>query len=173
MAGLSDSRWLEDHYNYYSSFINPIGGYNYKRLYFRTKPFASGKRNIRHAGCMSLGYNIGHYFGGNFGYSLVDHVYLWETSKCFCQAPAKGYWRGNHLGSWDLMTRWQMQSGHQLKAYFQWPWEDGSGIGRRNGWDGIWGIEYVAASPEKHNQRSCNRISRLHQPVRSDTLGAA
>lgn len=143
----TDSRWLEDHYNYYSSFINTNWWYNYKRLYFRTKPSLPVSVTFGMQAACQLGYNIRHYFGGNFGYSLVDHVNLWETIEMLLPSTGEGYWRGNHLGSWDLMARWRMPSGHQLKAYFQWPWEDGSGIGRRNGWDGIWGIEYVAASP--------------------------
>jgi hypothetical protein len=54
----------------------------------------------------------------------------------------EGFVLGNHLGSWDLMARYRMKNDDELKAYFQWPWEDGSGIGKLNGFDGLWGIEY-------------------------------
>ena len=92
MAGLLTSRWLEDHYNYYSSFINTNWWYNYKRLYFRTKTAASGKRNIRHAGCMSASATTSDTdFGGNFGYSLVDHVNLWETLEMLLPSSGEGY----------------------------------------------------------------------------------
>lgn len=55
------------------------------------------------------------------------------------------FYEGNHLGSWDFMARYRFSSGETVRAYFEWPWEDGSGIGRRNGWDGLWGLEYIAA----------------------------
>ncbi|MDE7126254.1 MAG: capsule assembly Wzi family protein, partial [Muribaculaceae bacterium] len=30
----------------------------------------------------------------------------------------------------------------ELSFAFEWPWEDGSGCGKLNGWDGIWGLEW-------------------------------
>lgn len=143
----TDSGWIEDHFNYYSSFINTNWWYNYKRLYFRTKPSLPLSVTFGMQAACQLGYKLTYYFGGGYGFTLVDHVNLWESIEMLLPSTGDGYWRGNHLGSWDMMARWRLPSGHQLKAYFQWPWEDGSGIGRRNGWDGIWGIEYVSASP--------------------------
>lgn len=143
----TDSHWLENHYNYYSSYINDNWWYNYKYLYFRTKPSLPVSVTFGMQAACQLGYHARHYFDGKLLFTNVDHVNLWEAIEMLLPSTGEGYWRGNHLGSWDMMARWRMPSGHQLKAYFQWPWEDGSGIGRRNGWDGIWGVEYVAASP--------------------------
>ena len=52
------------------------------------------------------------------------------------------YYEGGHLGSWDLKATYRFRNGSRLNAYFEWPWEDGSGIGRMNGWDGLWGLQY-------------------------------
>ncbi len=53
-----------------------------------------------------------------------------------------GYYAGNHLGAWDFQARYRFKNNATAKAYFSWPWEDGSGIGKLNGWDGLWGLEY-------------------------------
>ncbi|MDE7397852.1 MAG: capsule assembly Wzi family protein, partial [Muribaculum sp.] len=54
------------------------------------------------------------------------------------------YYAGNHLGSWDIRADWKFGADkrHTISAYVQWPWEDGSGIGKQNGWDGLWGLQY-------------------------------
>ena len=75
-------------------------------------------------------------------------------------ADAKAFWRtfiagsggnsagdsfveGNHLGSWDIALEHKIKdTDKMLRAYTQWLWEDGSGIGKMNGFDGLWGLEY-------------------------------
>jgi hypothetical protein len=74
-------------------------------------------------------------------------------------ADAKAFWRtfiagsggnsagdsfveGNHLGSWDISLEYKFKDGKRMRAYTQWLWEDGSGIGKMNGFDGLWGLEY-------------------------------
>lgn len=52
------------------------------------------------------------------------------------------YVYGNTLGSWDFQARYRLRNNSEIKAYFQWPYEDGTGIGKLNGFDGIWGLEY-------------------------------
>ena len=60
--------------------------------------------------------------------------------------PSEGsgqeYYDGNSLGSWDVKLRYRFNNGSSLSAYFEGPWEDGSGIGRQNGFDGLWGLQY-------------------------------
>ena len=58
------------------------------------------------------------------------------------------YYEGNHLGTWDVMGRYKFRNGHELRVYYQSPWEDGSGIGKLNGWDGMYGIEFRNANPK-------------------------
>ena len=50
--------------------------------------------------------------------------------------------RSSTLGSWDVKVRYRLGGGHELSFVFMGPWEDGSGIGRDNGADGLWGLYY-------------------------------
>ena len=54
----------------------------------------------------------------------------------------QSYYSGSTLGSWDVAFRYRLHNGYTLRAYFQKPFEDGSGIGFLNGFDGVWGLEF-------------------------------
>ena len=43
---------------------------------------------------------------------------------------------------------------HQIQAYLDNPFEDGSGVRKGNGGDGLWGIQYNNSSPERQYIRS-------------------
>lgn len=146
----ADNGWMKDHYNYYNWHINLGGLYTYKRCYFRTKPSQPFS--------LTLGMQMSGLFGGTT--SFYNKGKLSYTEKCpqsvstffkmFLPVRGKGsdYYDGNTLGSWDIVARYRLPQGAQLKAYVEKPWEDGSGIGWQNGFDGLWGIEYVAADPD-------------------------
>lgn len=144
----TDNDWLTERYNYYNSFITTGRWINYKRVYFRTKP--SQPLSV------TVGMQAAAQFAGTQNvYSYGEHT---ETNR----SPLKfkdffdmliprqddEFWAGNHLGSWDLMVRYRLKNGHELKAYMQSPWEDGSGIGKLNGFDGLWGVEYRSADSD-------------------------
>ena len=57
------------------------------------------------------------------------------------------YYSGSSLGSWDIFLRYNLGNGMTLKGYLQKPWEDGSGIGFLNGFDGLWGVELKTNRP--------------------------
>ena len=92
-------------------------------------------------------------------------------------------WRyGNHIGMMTYQIGWNIDSHHQLQAYLDNPFEDGSGIRKGNGWDGLWGIEYSNSSSGSQIVRSAvveffqstNQCGPLHwssndypEPVRS------
>lgn len=59
----------------------------------------------------------------------------------------QSYYSGSSLGSWDVHLRYWLRNGATVRAYLQKPWEDGSGIGFLNGFDGLWGLEYKSAFP--------------------------
>ena len=141
-----DKKWYENHFNYYSGHYNTGGFYHYKRVYFRTnpdKPFSAT-------------------FGGQFSTLFGGDTYNWSKGKlksvtknasdldAFWQAMlprdtgVEGYMQGQSLGSWDIHLRYRLKDGTQIKGYVQNLWEDGSGMGKLNGWDGLWGLEYVA-----------------------------
>ena len=53
---------------------------------------------------------------------------------------------GNHVGSYTIQIGCNITSNHQLNAFLDNIFEDGSGIGKRNGWDGLWGLSYKNTS---------------------------
>lgn len=140
---MMDSNFKTREFNYYSGIEGLYLYYNYKRCYFRTnpdKPFH-----------VTVGMQAAAMFGGTtFTYNagkLTETVRRGFRVKDLFQAffPQEGgeaYYEGSHLGSWDLKATYRFRDGSKLNAYFEWPWEDGSGIGRMNGWDGLWGVQY-------------------------------
>lgn len=142
----TDFNWLEDHFNTYTGHIVKGSINNYKRCYFRTRPAERFSVTVG-AQCVTV-------FGGTrYQYERGEVVETRKFSKSlrsFVEAflpVSKGledFRLGNTLGSWDLMARYTLpKDAGEVKAYFQWPWEDGSGIGRRNGFDGLWGVQYT------------------------------
>ena len=143
-----DDKWLENHYNYYNHFITTDTWLHYKSLHFRTnpnKPFV-----------FTIGAQSTCQFGGTADY--YEDGQLTRTVKM--DADAKAFWRtfiagsggnsagdsfveGNHLGTWDIALEHGIKDTDKtLRLYTQWLWEDGSGIGKMNGFDGLWGLEY-------------------------------
>lgn len=146
-----DNDWLRTHYNRYNSFVTTGVYMQYSRCYFRSnpdKPFS-----------VTVGMQHATQFGGHWqiwkdGERVADHkaklkfkdwwnAFLpWKNSGD--GAGDDSYYSGNHLGSWDLKARYRFRDGSELTAYVQAPWEDGSGIGKLNGFDGVWGLHYRA-----------------------------
>ena len=144
-----DKKWYENHFNYYTGHYNEGGFYHYKRIYFRTKtsnPFSA-----------TFGGQFAYLFGGDTHYyvkgKFKNTTHNAEDLDAFWQAilprdtGVEGYYQGQSLGSWDINLRYRFRNNSQLKAYVQNVWEDGSSMGKLNGWDGLWGLEYVAPKP--------------------------
>ena len=143
-----DDKWLENHYNYYNHFITTDSWLHYKSLHLRTKPDQPF--------VFTIGAQSACQFGGTAKYYEDGQV----TRTIKMDADAKAFWRtfiagsggnsagdsfveGNHLGSWDIALEHKIKdTDKMLRAYTQWLWEDGSGIGKMNGFDGLWGLEY-------------------------------
>lgn len=143
---MTDNGWLRDHYNYYNSHLNQGALYSYKRCYFRTKPAERFSA--------TFGMQVGAFFGGKTDWYANGELYRTATySKGIKQffkmlLPTDGgleYYSGSSLGSWDVLLRYRLDDGSTIKAYMQKPWEDGSGIGFLNGFDGVWGIQFTSA----------------------------
>lgn len=142
---MCDASYLRNHYNYYNEHITEGALYTYKRAYFRTNPNKP------------LSVTVGVQSAGLFGGTTTWYNHGKETAskknpenlKAFWEMfiPTKdngdGFVEGSSLGSWDFKARYLISGGHQISGYFQWLWEDGSSMGRRNKWDGLWGIEYL------------------------------
>lgn len=141
-----DNSYSRNQFNYYYWVLATDTYYTYKRCYFRTKPsqplsITVGMQAAGQFGGMTQYYNRGKLTGTDHrGFKVSD---LWDM---FFPISGNGesWIKGNSLGSWDFKARYRLPNGHELSAAFEWPWEDGSGIGRRNGWDGLWGLYYHA-----------------------------
>lgn len=89
---------------------------------------------------------------------------------------------GNHIGLMTCQIGWNINKQHRVQAYLDDPFEDGSGIRKSNGWDGLWGLQYDNNQPGRQYVRravveyfqSTNQSGPLHfdggdypEPVRS------
>ncbi len=140
----TDNKWMREHYNYMDYHINQGALNTYKRCYFRTMPSQPFS--------VTFGMQVGASFGGE---TKWYHKGKLDKEQKFSKGirqffkmlvPMDGgadYYSGSSLGSWDVMFRYRIRNGCTVKAYFQKPYEDGSGIGFLNGWDGVWGIEFA------------------------------
>lgn len=149
---LTDKDWINNHNNHYNHFTTTGYWMHYKYMYFRTKP---GQRVVA-----TIGMQSACQFGGTRTIrenGTVTQVIKQKVSaKTFFKAfiassgdagSGDDYYEGNHLGSWDIALDVNLNNGAVLRGYYQSPWEDGSGIGKLNGFDGLWGLEYRAARP--------------------------
>lgn len=143
-----DSRWLEHHFNYYNSFITTHYWFNYKNIFFRTNPTKPLMLTIgAQASCQFAG-TASYYNRGEMSNQVkmkADFKAFWRTLFAGSGGESQGdkvYVQGNHVGSWDVALDYRLAGGDVLRGYYQSIWEDGSGIGKLNGFDGLWGIEW-------------------------------
>lgn len=140
----TDSKWVKQQYNYFNSHIAQNTWYSYKRAYFRTNPNVPFSVTFGAQASATFGGYTEYYYNGT--QTKIEHrtANLRDMFDMFIPrlSDKEGFVAGNHLGSWDIMARYRFKSNDEIKAYVQWPWEDGSGIGKLNGFDGIWGLEY-------------------------------
>lgn len=146
----TDDKWNEDHFNYYNSFITTDVWFHYKRLYLRSKPskrlsvtvgmqhaaqFGGYYRNFRKGEC------IGSHRDRVDFKTFIDMFVQKQFNDSHIVSEALNF-RGNHLGSWDVSFRYRLRNNDEMSFYIMKPWEDGTGIGWQNGFDGVWGIAY-------------------------------
>lgn len=138
----TDASWWSSHSNLYNGHLARGSWYCYRRLYVRTSP--------RHRWGVTIGAQAAGIFGGSTRYyekgklerTDVRGFKLWDLVRI--QWPSgtdEDFAFGNTLGSWDLAATWRFDRGALLKAYAQMPWEDGSGMAKRNGFDALYGLE--------------------------------
>ena len=142
-----DSKWLENHYNYYDAFVTTGSCFHYKNIYFRTNP---EKRFVATIGAQASCQFAGTQYLYEDGV-LTNIVKMPANLKAFFRCIIAGsggnnagdvFVEGNHVGSWDVSLDYKLRGGGKIRGYFQKPWEDGSGIGFQNGFDGLWGLEW-------------------------------
>lgn len=143
----TDDDFKKKQYNYYNYMIATDLWYTYKYCYFRTKPSMPLSVTVgMQAAGQFAGQTKWYRHGDNYqtearGFHAKDLFEMFFPGE----GSGEGYYKGNSLGSWDFKARYRLRDGKELSFYFEWPWEDGSGIGKQNGWDGLWGIEYRSA----------------------------
>lgn len=147
-----DSDFMREHYNYYNRYITTGALYHHKDISFRTnpdKPFV-----------VTIGAELAAQFGGTQRFYqkgvLIDSLTMKSPTrlKDFLQilVPTSGddqtnkgdqaYYYGNHVGHWNLSAEYTFKNKSSIRGYFEWYYDDASGMGKLNGWDGLWGIEY-------------------------------
>lgn len=139
---MADNRWLRNHYNYYNYHFTQGAWYNYKRLYFRTKPTERFSVTLGMQAAGQFSGDVWWYRDGEVIQFMDQPLGVKSFLKMLIPHSDGIYYEGNHLGSWNFLGNYRLNDGNQLRAYFQWPWEDGSGIGKLNGFDGLWGLEW-------------------------------
>lgn len=142
-----DDKWLENHYNYYNHFITTGTWLHYKSLHFRTNPNQPVVFTIGAQSACQFGGTAKYYKDGQLDHTVkmdADLKAFWRTFIAGSGGNSAGdsFVEGNHLGTWDIALEGHLNDDKLLRAYTQWLWEDGSGIGKMNGFDGLWGLEY-------------------------------
>lgn len=140
-----DSSWNNNHFDYYTGKRNTGEWWTYKRLALRTNPtkpfvFQIGIQMSGIFGGWKYQYWYGDMTQATDNYSgFKDFIQIllpfWSSEK-------EGYRVGDSKGTWDIAASYRFKSGEYIRAYTQWPWEDSSGIARKNGFDGLWGLEF-------------------------------
>ncbi|MDE6049831.1 MAG: capsule assembly Wzi family protein [Paramuribaculum sp.] len=138
----TDAKWGEKHSDHYNSFTTSGIWYVYRRLYFRL--------DTSRLFSLTFGAQAAGQFGGksvymkrgevdrvdNRGIKFVDFFKMivpMDVSK-------EGFCQGNTLGSWDIKADFRLKSGMKISGYVEFPWEDGSGMAKLNGFDGLYGV---------------------------------
>ncbi len=140
---LTDNAWLRNHYNYYMQHLNQGAFYTYKRCYFRANPDKPFSAIIGMQSAGMFGGSTQWYYYGKYQYDRKFSSSFKQFFKMFIPSnEGQEYVSGSSLGSWDISMRYRLRNGMTIRGYMQKPWEDGSGIGFLNGFDGVWGLEF-------------------------------
>lgn len=150
----ADNASLKGRYNYYNDHLTLGQLFTYKNLYFRSRPDKPLS--------VTVGFQVAGEFGGTtYRYNRGKEVMVIKNHQNFrafweMLIPkarySDGFVEGNHVGSWDLKARYRFKSGVSAEGYFQWLWEDGSGMAKRNMTDGLWGVSL--SMPGQHRPLS-------------------
>ena len=164
--------------------------YHQKHLYFRSNP---AKRFFAIAGIEHAVQFAGTRYEKENGELTVKKKpanleAFWNVilpigdSNYFEKGSAEDWVYGNHIGIITVQMGWNINNHHQIQAYLDNPFEDGSGMRKGNGWDGLWGLQYNNKAPGKQFIRktvfeyfqTINQCGPLHwdsndypEPIRS------
>lgn len=140
-----DTKWVNNHFDYYTGKRNPGSFWTYKRIALRTKPskpfsFQFGFQMTGIFGGWTYRYYKGELEQSTNNYNGIKDFFLMILP--LDTHTHEGNKTGDHKGTWDIAARYRFKGGETLRAYTQWFWEDGSSLLKENGWDGLWGLEF-------------------------------
>ena len=157
-----DSSYREDLFNNNSSNSYVKGAYYHqKHLYLRSNP---EKRFFVTAGIE----HVAQFSGTKYFYENGELTAkkkpatlkaFWNVilplgdSQYFEHEAMEDWIYGNHLGSMTVQLGWNIDKEHQVQAYVDDPFEDGSGMRKSNGWDALYGVQYKNKSTERRYVR--------------------
>lgn len=144
----ADDGWWRDHSALYNGHVAQGEWMVYRRMHLRTDPGRPLTVTLGVQCASQIGGTTTYYRDGEIakvehrGHKVADFIKILAP----VEKGAEDYVLGNTLGTWDLKATAVVRGGWSLSGYFQWIWEDGSGMAKLNGWDGLWGIELKAPS---------------------------
>ncbi|MBQ9230109.1 MAG: hypothetical protein IJ190_02900 [Prevotella sp.] len=125
--------------------------YHQKHLYFRSNPnkqffvVAGIEHAVQFAGT-KYSYEDGELVAKRKSANLKafwNVIFPGGDSNYFENDSMEDWVWGNHIGLMTVQIGWNINKSHQLQAYLDNPFEDGSGMRKGNGWDGLWGLQYT------------------------------
>ena len=139
----TDDDWWRTHFNYYTYHIAQNQWLVYRRLYLRSDASQRFSVTIGLQAATQFGGRTEHYWNGHITNIQQRRTRIKDFVKVILPISRgdEDFKIGNTLGSIDIMARYRFASGNEVKLYLQNPWEDGSGLGKLNGFDGLWGFE--------------------------------
>lgn len=146
----ADDGWCRDHSALYNGHVAQGEWSVYRRMHLRTDPDRPLMVTLGVQCASQIGGTTTYYSGGKVamvehrGHKVADFIKILAP----VEKGAEDYVLGNTLGTWDLKATVGLRDGYRLSGYFQWIWEDGSGMAKLNGWDGLWGIEMKNSRPD-------------------------
>lgn len=140
----TDSDFRREQFNYYNDLLATGVYYTYKRIHFRSNPSKPFSATIGMQAAGQFGGYTQWYDRGKMTKEEKHRASLRDFLDMLLpmEGNGDGYYKGSSLGTIDIKLRYRLRSGAEITAYLQNPWEDGSGLGKFNGWDGLWGIAY-------------------------------
>lgn len=144
----TDDGFKRKQFSYYNFVTTADIWYTYKRCYFRTRPAEPLSLTIGMQAAGQFGGSTSYYWQGRLVSEEHRGFRFSDALKMLLPTEGNGnaFYEGNTVGSWDVKLRYRLRGGHELSVVFMGPWEDGSGIGRLNGFDGLWGVYYHSAA---------------------------
>ncbi len=156
----TDGKYLQDHRRVNHQFVKKVK-YHHKSFFFKiAKPQSKWSFDV--------GMTIDDQFGGLVIENGVTVEDLGSGFKDYISAliPMNGgegeYFNGNYLGSEHFKVTYK-DADYTFSAYLENYFDDLSGMGKQNGMDGLWGIEFKTTKRQAINGMVLEYFQSTHQ----------